>query len=390
MFSSPTGISTLALRAIAAGRVYCLGTSVAQRFRAAGLAIAAIGDGSPAVTVVLLAGVGVAEVGLAAGMLGGNLPLVAGLVAHISLIGALLAAAGMQQRAGQNVHPLCTLFVLSTAWLGPVGSAGTVLVTLFCCLQARRIPVIQAPQTGLRPAGEAAAGLSLYERICRGESSKQARDTLVPFSDVMAAGSLDQKQAAIALMVAHYQPHFAMALRGALNNDEPGVRVQAATAVARIEARFLKKSIALAQRQTSGPQETDNTLALALHHDEHANTGLLDADRADAARRQALDRYRDYERLGPRSQEVSRNVIRLLVRLGRYDEVVQAVKPWAERGEIPDELFAWYAEALFTLGQFDTLRKACHHRRAFRFSASGEQCPCHPSLAFWASPGVQT
>lgn len=336
-----------------------------------------------------MAGIAIAEVFLVMGLVRGSVTIMPAIAFHLVVVAALLWGGVQQQRVGKKVHVLYALFVLNTAWLGPLGSLGVALAALLWHRFSGHATGLAEGYAMLLPDLQTSPGAALYERIRRGESGILVRETLAPFSDVMASGSVDNRQAVIALISAHFNPAFAQALRSALNDDEPGVRVQAAMAVSRIETSYLKSSISLADHCAREPQRPEYTLALARHCDDHANTGLLDVVRAHDERVQALDRYRSCEQQGGSAAVISNAVIRLLVRLDRQEEAVEAFASLVESGQAASELFAWYAECLFKLGRYAALRQACQ-----QFAAKSDDGrlsePCRLALSLWADGGLST
>ncbi|MEO8249639.1 MAG: hypothetical protein ABI589_09735, partial [Burkholderiales bacterium] len=206
-----------------------------------------------------------------------------------------------------------------------------------------------------------------------------------PFADVMAHGSLEQKQAVIALIAGKFQPGFAPPLLAAMNDAEPTVRVMAATAAATIENQFLESSMALEQKRTANVADVAATIELARHYDNYANTGLLDDGRTKSARCRALNLYREADRQGPGYPEVLNAIIRLLVRLGRESEAIEPFGALVANGTAAPESFVWYVECLFRLGRFETLRRTCARFDATTFDKSRLSARCQQALGLWAA-----
>ena len=345
---------------------------------------------SPWVTqFVMLAGIAALEVFLVVGVVLGSMAVMPAIAIHLAVVAGLVWGGVQQKRDEQKMHVLYAMFVLNTAWLGPIGSLGVALAALLLQRFSVNATGLAEGYAMLFPPLQSSPGAALYERIRRGESGVLVRETLAPFADVMASGSVDNRQAVIALISAHFDPVFAQALRSALNDDEPGVRVQAAMAVSRIETSYLTASISLADHCAHEPHRSECTLALARHCDDHANTGLLDVVRAHDERLQALDRYRSCERQGGSAGAISNAVIRLLVRLDRQEEAVEAFASLVESGQAASELFAWYAECLFKLGRYAALRQACQ-----KFAAKPDDArlsePCRLALSLWAGNSLSS
>ena len=132
------------------------------------------------------------------------------------------------------------------------------------------------------------------------------------------------------------------------------------------------------------PERGDLMLALARHCDEYANSGLLDEERAQATRLDALRHYRSYLQTGAGSDQIDAMIIRLLVRLGRRDEVVALFAPLVAAGQASPKMLTWYAEALFELRRFSDLRKLCGRLHQATRSPTLRSEPCQQAMALWA------
>jgi tetratricopeptide (TPR) repeat protein len=224
---------------------------------------------------------------------------------------------------------------------------------------------------------------ALYERLALRGGGPGTRSNVAPFSDVMALGTVQQKQAVITMIADEFQPSFAPALRSALNDAEPAIRVQAATASARIENHFLERSMALEEQRAAAPDDPDVLLALARHHDEYADTDLLDTSRAQGERRQALEYYDRVERFRPGDPGVAEALGRLLLRLGQPERAVGYLEPLAEGGEASPAALASYLEGLYRLRRLGRLRAAAR-RLGKRIAASDQPEEVREAARLWA------
>jgi hypothetical protein len=132
------------------------------------------------------------------------------------------------------------------------------------------------------------------------------------------------------------------------------VRVQAATAVARIENAFLAKAMELEAAVREKPDEA-SVLRLAGIYDDYAFAGLLDKAREEECRQKAADGYRAYLRTRPDDQAVQLRLARLQLRRGRMEEAEPLLRRLATvEGHSGAGL--WLMECLFTQGRFAELR----------------------------------
>jgi tetratricopeptide (TPR) repeat protein len=306
-----------------------------------------------------------------------SLPLV-----QLAVTGVLLGATAMLYQCGGR-DPVFLLLVISTTAMGPFGAVGAGLGAALRWLFARRATPFEEWYAALFPKLEISPTRELYERIALRGGGPDIRSSVASFSDVMVLGSFQQKQAVISLIADEFRPSFASALRSALNDAEPAIRVQAATACTRIENRFLERVITLEERRAAAPNEPDVLLALALHHDAYANTGLLDAGRAHDERRQAFDWYERVVRLQPDAPGVKQAMGRLLLRLDQPERALEYLECLAERPEATPEVLAWYMECLYRLRRIDSLRHAAHLHKV-RIAASDLPYEVREAVRLWA------
>ncbi len=273
------------------------------------------------------------------------------------IVAAALAAWGWQSmRADPFAGDEWRLAALAIAALGPLGVVGT---ALFAGLRRafERNGASNHP-SWLSVVSAAGDDSPVIERAEVGVEATLARQaTVVPFVDVLASGSIEQKQDMISVIANNYRPTFSRTLRAAMNDAEPTVRVMAAAATSRIENEFLDSSMSLENDWANEPQETQRSLDLARHYDAFANTGLLDESRANEARSRALEMYQLVAREHPRDDTIAQAIIRLLLKLGREEEAIGLYRKAMEEGSASTTLASWYLECLFRRKRFAELRR---------------------------------
>lgn len=331
------------------------------------------------VTFVVLA-----EVGIAILYIFYELSIAAALGLHGLVTLSLVISTLLISKGRKGYPPSFFLLMVSTAFLGPVGLLGMMLTTIIRSLFADKVKGPGNSFLALFPEDTSSPHAMLCERILNGESSAQNQDTLASFSDVMAKGAIEERQAVIALISAQFKPAFASVLYHALIDHEPAVRVQAASAVAYIESTFLETAIRLKDRCDHEPESREFALDLARHFDEYANSGLLDEERAAATRLEALTLYRRCIQRGTSSEQLDALIVRILVRSGRQDEAVAVFKPLVDTGQASARLLTWYAEALFELRRYSDLRELCGKFHDAESSPALLSEPCQQAMALWA------
>jgi hypothetical protein len=282
--------------------------------------------------------------------------------AGVALATGLCAA--LLYRLGER-DPLFLLFAVAVAFLGPVGVVGAAVAALFRLAFARRATPFLAWYASLFPTEEPDPTRALHESVVLRGRGPAKRSTVAPFADVMALGSLREKQSVLALIAERFRPPFAGALRAALNDAEPVVRVQAAAAVARIENGYLQRAMSLEERHAERPDDPELMLALARHYDEHAATGLLDEGRTRESAERALGLYLQLaDRVrGGGVAEAAEAIGRLLLQLGRVEQAARVLRlmvaDGAGGGPPPHGALGHYLECLYRLRRFAELREVC-------------------------------
>ncbi|WP_377807662.1 hypothetical protein ABNQ38_12285 [Azospirillum sp. A29] len=304
-----------------------------------------------------------AAVALAAGLLDAaalapgltGVPFAVPLAAALHLLLCALVGLWVRSRArrGRDLR-LAGLLLVTIVPLGPLGAACTLMTAALLALFSRYATGFQDWYLSLFPDSETGPAQELYELIVTGRENAHlvAGDS---FTDVMSVGSPQQKQAVIALVARHFRPAFTPALKAGLADADPSVRVQAATATARVEHEFNERWLALDHAARSHPDDAASLAGLARHLDDYAFCGLLDSNREAEIRDKALDGYRHSLDLAPGDDGIRHDLGRLLLRCGLAAEAAERLEPMIDR--TPDRrILFWYAESLFRLGRFADLR----------------------------------
>lgn len=254
---------------------------------------------------------------------------------------------------------LAWLAVGAATFVGPFGGGGSVLCALLYAWFRRSTTSFEEWYAALFPEQQAEGARNLFQEIVSdARDDETAARSIASFTDILAFGTFDQKQALLALIATYFRPAFAPALKSALGHPEPAIRVQAATAVAQIEQRFLRRSLDLEAELARRPRDFPLVFAAARHYDDYAFTGLLDHDRQAENQRRALKLYTDAIALVPDDGRLELGMGRLLVRMGEYRIAADLLATAANAGRLKPAGAVWYLECLFRLGAFGRLREA--------------------------------
>ncbi len=338
-------------------------------------------------TATLIATVVAAEASLVIRFLEepGSLLVLLALHAGVAILAMLLLL-----RRDARRQPLLLLFVVAVAFLGPLGIIGTGLAALLRIAFAWRARPFLEWYEALFPAFGQDRTEALHERVVLRGHGPSVRSTVAPFGDIMARGTLAEKQSALSLIGAGFRPEFAPALRSALNDPEASIRVQAASAVAQIERHFVERGETLAARRAERPDDA-SLIELAQHHEALAASGLLDAGRARDAATTALALHLRLAEQGPGlplRMTSAGAAGRLLLNLGRAEEAVRLLTRANSESPPTAEILGPYLDSLFRLRRFVDLRDIC--RRLSHDTAQSRGDALDDVIRLWGDDGDDT
>lgn len=250
--------------------------------------------------------------------------------------------------------PLLTL--VFTMSMGPFGSGIAVFSILFYVSNKRAgLNFLQWYQD-LFPQNERKHSENIYERIIYGLDKIVERSSIEPFKDVLAFGTLQQKQMALAKITRHFRPNFAPALLQAIDDPSNAVRVQAATAIAKIEHSFMEKYLSLEKDVAHDPTNIKKMKSFGKLCDEYAHCGILDPDRKNQSWNKSIEMYTKVASLAPDDEETKLALGRLYLRNNRPQEAYEWLHKVVEKGGLATpNIVTWYMESLFLTHQYDKL-----------------------------------
>jgi len=286
---------------------------------------------------------------LVAGRLSG-----AGAAAAHGLISAALALWAWRSAKATGDARLPLLLAVSTFAMGPVGPLGALAVIVLTRWYARSAVPFEEWYDSLFPELKSETLSHLFERAAAANHAELDPKELTPFADVLAMGSLEQKQTVIAVMGRHFQPAFGPLLRRALYDASNPIRVQAASVLNRLEDEFLERYIELSMAAKG--DEPEALRDLAAHLGRHSRDGLFDLSRERESRDEAIATYRRYLLLRPDDVEAQLAMGRLLLGGGEYAEAAQLLDGAIGAGLATPKARLWHMECLFRLNRFAELR----------------------------------
>lgn len=275
------------------------------------------------------------------------------------------------------------LLWLSLAAFGPIGGLGVLWAMAVERVHRPSAVSIDTWHATLFPPGNP-RGLDTSWHLTHAHSRPAHQADIASFQDLLTFGSVEERQATIAIIAQQFDPAFAPALRSAPADEHNVIRVQAATAIARLERQYFERGLTLMAALDMAPDDPDAVLALASHHDDQAFAGIFDAARATDSRTQAAELYERYLRLRPHDAEVLFKLARLFLRAGRAEDAEPRFRHLVDIGHPTARV--WLMESLFAQRRFGEVRLAA---MSWSESAALEWMPeAHAAVVFWRNPGA--
>lgn len=309
----------------------------------------------------------VASASVAALVMGGTLPAAAYFLTHIGCAAfAILVAVA----SGRPPRRQAILHAVMASALGPVGSAGTFLCTVFeTCFRPFASPFSEWFDSIFQEDGQDRMAV-FVDRLMVSDDPVNAAQRVASYNDILSRGSIEQKQAIIGLIGRRFSPAFAPALRQALQDPVPSVRVQAASAAAAIEGRYSERLAHLASRAEWPGASQDELKAVANYLVEFAESGITEAQRCDEAFGTALKHFDALLVSNPNDAAVLLSSAKILLRDGQTLEAHRRLMRASATFGISPEIATLQIEVLIQLGRFHDLRTLAKQWQG-RFSSSG-------------------
>jgi hypothetical protein len=201
---------------------------------------------------------------------------------------AIVATAGVwlwrQKGTGADLSG-AGLALLGCLIAGPLGALLATIAVVWLARQKPDTHLLAAWYERIALAGDTDPVTALCNSVDMGRTVQTAADIPRVFADVMAHGTLEDRQTALGLIARQFSPSYAPALRAALVSSEPVIRVQAAAVAVKVRAE-LKSTLHATLARHAASDDVHGTLALAAELHDMAHSLLLeDTDRAAAERR---------------------------------------------------------------------------------------------------------
>jgi len=307
-------------------------------------------------------------------------------IQHMIIIGLL--SVWVYYSHGRRDNRFALLLLVTTAATGPFGAGICFLaaiVYMACCGDLNAPPCKWIDD--FFSYEEIRESDRVHERVVFGLDNI-SDSNIEPFQDILAGGTVLQKQMAIAKITQHFQPRFAPLLLKAVQDSNAAVRVQAATGLAKIEHDFMMKYLHNEKRYKSAADNDPDQLQIAELCDNYAHAGILDEDGCSALRTKAIAIYETYlaHRQDPERQLI---LARLYLRQKQPEQTRLLLADSVESGDTTPAGLLWYMEALFSLKRLAQLRQVAKHYSHLLKNFDGYKSPgeTRDALDAWGLAG---
>jgi len=279
------------------------------------------------------------------------------LASHLSIVLFLGLWSWFLHRQGRG-YRLPSLLTIFTGFMGPFGTAGILLTSGFYFWFKKSSTPFTDWYASLFPEVGDPKADKLFDSIISGRSFPTTENSIVSFMDILNSGTTRQKQSMIVLLINRHHGKFAQVLKKALEDEDNSVRVLAAKGMAKIENQFMNRNLELEKLEEEN-QTPDSILLKSIiqNYDEYIYSGILDEILESEYRNRTIKLCREYLDRYPEDLDIRFILGRLLVRGRRNAEAVRWFEKCIENGFKSSNIFIWYFECLYRMGQFKKLRK---------------------------------
>jgi hypothetical protein len=248
-----------------------------------------------------------------------KIPLLPFIAVHAALILFLLSLLYLANARQQDTRFLA-LAGLMISLLGPLGAFICLIIGLLYSILSRYALPIPEFLAQLSPDIRKDESTILYERLIYGMEDFDSKENAVSFQDIMTYGSVLQKLTAIDRMLKHYKPSFASILFHALKDKSHIVRSQTAASIATLDTRYFGKYLKLKEKLEKRPDDPELNLAIGNYCEKYIASNILEKDRADKMKRNAIAAYETYLSSYPDKQHIQIALGRLNLSNGNLEE----------------------------------------------------------------------
>jgi hypothetical protein len=302
----------------------------------------------------------------------GNISFNILLVLHVFLLIALSIILLLFSLFELDLKLIVSTFVL-VAFMSAVGALCACIMILAYLFFSRHYVDVNELIADLLAVRKRDQAENLYENLLASYEDYSGKSHSVPYQDVLAVGTEDQKLIVLGKIDHFYNRSFAPLLFSAIQDKSNLIRVCAATVITKLHAKLLSKLHMLEEIYYSHQTSLKNLYKLAEYYDVCAASQLFDATLEGMFRYKAVALYERYLKTEKNDIAVKFSLGRLYLHINLPRKAYHLLKPRAMQLNAPMNTRLWFMECMFILHKYDELReyaKMCQAMQSSKLYAS--------------------
>jgi hypothetical protein len=284
----------------------------------------------------------------------GELGVWSALSAHCVLLAAVV---GWLSRRRTEDWSLWSIGILAVFLAGPMGALGVLGLAISLKFASLSRDVLNEWYKRVSGQFSADAASLIHDAILTDRAVKPRSDGFRRFREVMADGSLSEKQALLGLIGLKYHADYLSLLGMALRSSEASVRAQAAAVFVRLKEKFkerFEQACAAAERQGSANAGPENGLPIAEEIMTCVQSGFIDGLQVRDGRKAVKSLCEAALAAGVATETAEDLLCRALALGGEHEELAGRLASRAQTLTPP--LRMMLANSLMALGRYGELR----------------------------------
>ncbi|MBV1870691.1 MAG: hypothetical protein KUG76_07250 [Gammaproteobacteria bacterium] len=280
---------------------------------------------------------------------------------HLVLSILLIGCRHRCKKQGENA-PLLDLACLFSITLGPIGAVGVLCLALLLSFYRRSAVPFDVWYKGVVPQYLSEDEGRLVDQLTiMGSEAEYNYQAPIPFADILSSGEQANKRMILSLMLRNFHPSFGGIFLDAIADPDSAIRVQAASAITRIEENFQLETNRLSNAYRRKPSDFGVIVKLANHYDGQASSGLSDKATLEGYRAQAQQLYIRACEERPSDTEIPWLLGRSLLRSGKlsnaakvFEDVLEQLSANKTSATLLQQV--WYWECLYEQARYKELQ----------------------------------
>jgi tetratricopeptide (TPR) repeat protein len=299
---------------------------------------------------------------------------------HAVIVAVVAGITFIISRVGKDIT-YSLLLLIFTAFTGPIGSALIFFSIILYVFYSRDSISFADWLKSIFPDEGLTREQKVFEEIeIRGESFVDLTD-ISNYGDIMAIGTEKQKRRALTNILQYYRPRFGLLLKKALYDPSNAIRVQAATAMAKLQKHYTDPIISKERfiRQTKNP----DLIPLAKAYDDYLNSGIITNERKQEITQKAIEVYQAHLKKHPEDKASQFLLGEKFLDEGNFLRAERLLEDCVKLDKINPRIFSWYIQSLYYQKKYTKIRKVLEGYKAKLDTENPNTILALQQLKFW-------